>query len=127
MEAWQPGQIVGRYRMLSRIAIGGMAEIWLALQQGLKGFERVVVIKRITEALSQDPSFVEMFLDEARIAAQLSHPNIVQIYDLGEHEGAFYIAMEYLHGEDLAAVVRAAVNARSPISPAFAARVIASA
>src|SRR3954451_9002544 len=103
--------------MLTRIAIGGMAEIWLALQQGLKGFERVVVVKRISEAFSQDPVFVEMFLDEARIAAQLNHPNIVQIFDLGEHEGAYYIAMEYLNGEDLAAVVRAAASARSPLSP----------
>jgi serine/threonine-protein kinase len=124
---WTPGDVVGRYRMLSRIALGGMAEIWLALQQGLKGFERVVVVKRISEALSADESFVEMFLDEARIAAQLNHPNIVQIYELGEHKGAYYIAMEYLHGEDLAAVVRASVNARVPVSPEFAARVVASA
>src|SRR4051794_22345578 len=101
--------------MLTRIALGGMAEIWLALQQGLKGFERVVVVKRISEALSADPSFVEMFLDEARIAAQLNHPNIVQIYELGEHHGAYYIAMEYLHGEDLAAVVRASLGARAPV------------
>ncbi len=124
---WTPGDVVGRYRLLTRIAVGGMAEIWLALQQGMKGFERVVVVKRISEGLSADPTFVEMFLDEARIAAQLNHPNIVQIYDLGEHEGAYYIAMEYLHGEDLASIMRAAIGARSPLSPAFAARIVASA
>src|SRR5256885_11971159 len=122
---WSPGDVVGRYKLLARIAIGGMAEIWLALQQGMKGFERVVVIKRISESLSQDTAFVEMFLDEARIAAQLSHPNIVQIFDLGEHHGAYYIAMEYLHGEDLANVVRTARNARTPLSPHYAARIVA--
>ncbi|MBL8954109.1 MAG: serine/threonine protein kinase, partial [Myxococcaceae bacterium] len=104
-----------------------MAEIWLALQQGMKGFERVVVVKRISEGLSADPLFVEMFLDEARIAAQLNHPNIVQIYDLGEHEGAYYIAMEYLHGEDLASVMRAAIGNRAPLSHSFAARIVANA
>jgi len=124
---WTPGDVVGRYRLLTRIAVGGMAEIWLALQQGMKGFERVVVVKRISEGLSSDPTFVEMFLDEARIAAQLSHPNIVQIYDLGEHESAYYIAMEYLHGEDLASVMRAAIANRSPLSPSFAARIVANA
>src|SRR4051812_2245365 len=88
-----------------------MAEIWLARQQGVEGFEKVVVIKRISDAFSSDHMFVEMFLDEARIAAQLNHPNIVQIHDLGEHRGAYYIAMEYLHGEDLAMVVRTGAKA----------------
>jgi len=96
---WQQGLSVGRYSLVSRIAIGGMAEIWLARQVGLQGFEKFVVIKRIIDGLGADPEFVEMFLDEARIAAQLNHPHIVQIFDLGMEAGAYYIAMEYLPGE----------------------------
>jgi serine/threonine-protein kinase len=109
--------VVSRYTLLAKIATGGMAEIWLARQAGPRGFEKVVVIKRIIDTYSHDPEFVEMFLDEARIAAQLNHPNIVQIYDLGEHAGAWYIAMEYLGGEHLSAIVRAALksNKKLPI------------
>ena len=114
---WSVGDVVSRYTLLAKIATGGMAEIWLARQAGPRGFEKVVVIKRIIDAYSQDAEFVEMFLDEARIAAQLNHPNIVQIYDLGEHAGAWYIAMEYLGGEHLSAIVRSALkaNKRLPI------------
>jgi serine/threonine-protein kinase len=122
---WEPGENIGRYTLLARIAIGGMAEIWLARQMGLKGFEKVVVIKRISDNYCTDPLFVEMFLDEARIAAQLDHPNIVQIHDLGQHAGAYYIAMEYLHGEDLATTVRGSVNAQELLPYAFAAQIIA--
>ncbi len=121
--AWSPGATVGAYTLLAKLATGGMAEIWLARQVGLRGFERVVVIKRIIESLSEDPGFVEMFLDEARIAAQLAHPNIVQIYDLGEHAGAYYIAMEYLPGEHLASVARTAAKVGAPLSLGFAVKV----
>src|SRR5262245_42261750 len=89
--AWAPGVTVGHYSLLAKLAVGGMAEIWLARQSGLRGFERIVVVKRIIESLSADESFVEMFLDEARIIVQLTHPNIVQVFDLGEHAGAYYI------------------------------------
>jgi serine/threonine-protein kinase len=102
--------------LLAKLATGGMAEIWLARQVGLRGFERIVVVKRIIESLSQDESFVEMFLDEARIVVQLTHPNIVQVFDLGQHAGAYYIAMEYLPGENLVGVVRAAAKAGQPLS-----------
>jgi len=122
---WDPGDVIGRYTLLARIAVGGMAEIWLARQKGLEGFEKVVVIKRIADAYSSDAMFVEMFLDEARIAAQLDHPNIVQIHDLGEHRGAYYIAMEYLHGEDLAMMVRTGRKTEQPVPFAIAAQVIA--
>src|SRR5688572_13448345 len=101
-----------------------MAEIWLARQKGLQGFEKVVVIKRIADAYSSDATFVEMFLDEARIAAQLDHPNIVQIHDLGEHRGAYYIAMEYLHGEDLAMTVRTGAKAGERLPCELAAQII---
>ena len=107
-QPWAPGEAVGRYTLLAKIAVGGMAEIWLARQAGPRGFEKVVVIKRIIDSYSHDPEFVEMFLDEARIAAQLNHANIVQILDLGEHRSAWYIAMESLAGENVAVLMRAA-------------------
>ncbi len=81
--AWAPGECVGSYRLVGRIGTGGMAEIWLARQSGPQRFEKAVVIKKIADSIAEDAQFVQMFLDEARIAAQLNHPNIVQIYDLG--------------------------------------------
>ncbi|MBL8922657.1 MAG: serine/threonine protein kinase [Myxococcaceae bacterium] len=124
---WAPGAMIGNYSLLAKLATGGMAEIWLARQSGIKGFERIVVIKRIIESLSADESFVEMFLDEARIIVQLTHPNIVQVFDLGEHAGAYYIAMEYLAGEHLATIVRTALKAGKPLSLEMAVKLIVSA
>jgi len=124
---WHQGLTVGRYSLLARLAIGGMAEIWLARQAGPKGFEKFVVIKRILDGLGTDPEFVGMFLDEARIAAQLNHPHIVQIFDLGEEAGAFYIAMEYLPGENLSAIARTGTRQGKPLPIAHAVRVIADA
>ena len=97
----------GKYVLLRRIAAGGMAELFLALQRSVAGFEKLIVIKRILPSMTQDRAFIDMLLSEARIAATLSHPNIVQIFDVGQHEGAFYIAMEHIHGEDIQSVVRA--------------------
>src|ERR1051325_1673626 len=74
----------GKYTLIDRIAVGGMAEIFLARQAGLEGFEKTIVIKRIRPHLSKQASFVKMFLNEAKLAAQLNHPKIVQIYDLGK-------------------------------------------
>ena len=93
----QPERL-GRYELLSRIATGGMATIYLARERGIAGLQRFVVIKRILPHLMDDPQFVEMILREARITAQLSHPNVVQIYALGEDLGQYYIALEYIHG-----------------------------
>ncbi len=91
----------GRYTLLRRLAVGGMAEIYLARQAAMAGFEKEVVIKRLRAELADDPRIVEMFLDEARIGAQLNHPNIVHVYDVDEHDGIPYIAMEYIVGEEL--------------------------
>ena len=96
----------GKYLLLDRIAAGGMAELFLAKQTGLKGFEKVVAIKRILPMLTQDPEFVTMFVNEAKLAALLSHQNIAQIFDFGTTEGFYYIAMEYVMGKDLRAVVQ---------------------
>ena len=96
----------GKYRLLRKLAQGGMAEIFLAIQTGIQGFEKVVVVKRVLPDLSASDDFINMFLDEARIAARLDHTNIVRIYDLGEVNGQYFIAMEYIAGEDLASVLQ---------------------
>ena len=98
------GERLGRYTLIEQIAIGGMAEIWLARMGGVEGFEKLVVIKRIKDHLAKEPSFVRMFLNEARLAAQLNHPNICQIYDLGKLNQSYFIAMEYLFGRDLSEI-----------------------
>ncbi|MFT5682947.1 MAG: serine/threonine protein kinase, partial [Myxococcota bacterium] len=96
----------GRYELLEHIASGGMAEVFLARSFGLEGFQKQLVIKRILPALASEPRFVSMFIKEAKITAGLSHPNIVQIFELGKVNTDHYITMEYLHGRDLAGINR---------------------
>src|SRR3954464_9886299 len=83
-----PIQQFGKYRLLKKLAQGGMAEIFLAIQQGPHAFEKVVVIKRMLPELCVSSDFVQMFLDEARVAARLDHPNIIRIYDFGDSRGS---------------------------------------
>jgi serine/threonine-protein kinase len=106
-EAGQRPSRLGRYELITRIGQGGMAEVQLALQRGPAGFEKLVVVKLVHENLASQRAFVDMLLDEARVAALVKHPNVVDIYDLGEAEGRYFIAMEYLEGEPLLAVLRA--------------------
>src|SRR5260370_23178862 len=87
-----------------------MAEIFLARVSGLPGFQKMVVVKRILPQLATKSDFIEMFLDEARIAATLQHPNVVQMYDVGVVDGNYFIAMEYLHGEDVRSMMKALVR-----------------
>ena len=96
----------GKYTLIRRLAIGGMAELFLAIQRSMAGFEKLIVIKRILPQLAKDKDFVEMLLAEARIAATLNHPNVAHIYDVGVNEGQYFIAMEHIHGEDLRSIVR---------------------
>src|SRR5258705_9862046 len=98
---------LGRYELITRIGEGGMAEVQLALQRGPAGFEKLVVVKLVHQNLASQKPFVDMLLDEARGAALVKHPNVVDIYDLGEVDGRYFIAMEYLEGEPLLAVLRA--------------------
>jgi serine/threonine-protein kinase len=100
------GLVYGPYTLLEKIASGGMAEIFRARRSGVAGFEKIVAVKRILPHFSHDPSFVQRFVDEARVAAGLAHPNIVQIYDLGRVGASYYIAMEYVHGADLRTILR---------------------
>jgi serine/threonine-protein kinase len=98
----------GRYEILGRVAFGGMAEIFLGRENLSAGASRMLVIKRILPQVADDPTFVEMFLDEARLAIQLSHPNICHIYEFGEVEGTYFIAMEWIHGASLGKIIRRA-------------------
>jgi serine/threonine protein kinase len=106
----------GKYRLLSRLAIGGMAEIYLAsVADSFEDPDRYVVIKLLRGNFARDPEFVRMFLDEGRLAVQLEHPNIGQVYDTGEERGLYYIAMEYLHGHDAGAFLDHAITHRTRI------------
>lgn len=96
----------GQYRLLEKVAIGGMAELFKAKQMGLEGFQRIVAVKRILPHLASNSDFVTMFIDEAKLAAQLNHPNIVHIYDLGKTDEAYFIAMEYVEGRDLRSIMK---------------------
>jgi serine/threonine protein kinase len=112
--------LLDQYQLLDRIGIGGMAEVWRATMRGAEGFERPVAIKRILPQFSGDEDFVAMFVDEAKIAVRLSHPNIVQIFDLGRAGDEWFIAMELVHGKDLRAVIdaEAARGQRVPLEVA---------
>jgi serine/threonine protein kinase len=99
-------QAYGPYSLLERIAVGGMAEVFKAKRTGVEGFEKVLAVKRILPHLSDNKEFVEMFIDEAKMVAGLTHPSIVQIYDLGKIDRSYYIAMEYVHGRDLRSIVK---------------------
>ena len=94
----------GKYDLLALLATGGMAEIWLARVSGMAGFEKRVVIKRLLDKLAVDHEYVEMFLDEARINARLSHSNVVEVLELGQVEGKYFMAMEYVPGLSLSQV-----------------------
>jgi len=100
------GKTVGRYELIHRLGHGGMAAVFLGRATGRAGFEKLVAVKVIHPHLAAEPEFVEMFLDEARIAARLHHPHVVEIHDLGDDDGVFFMVMEYVEGETLASVLR---------------------
>ena len=108
-------QIFGKYHLVDKIATGGMAEVFRAKSYGVAGFEKTLVIKKILPNLATDKKFVEMFIDEAKIASTLSHINVVQIFDLGSEDGDYFIAMEYVDGTDLKTLVEKARQARRPV------------
>jgi serine/threonine-protein kinase len=99
-----PVETFGRYELLRKLATGGMGQVFLARQKGPVGFQKLVVLKRLLPHLSEDSDFIKMFLDEARIAGNLNHPNIAQIYDLGDVDGVLFIVMEYVQGEPISQV-----------------------
>ncbi|MBA3396134.1 MAG: serine/threonine protein kinase [Deltaproteobacteria bacterium] len=112
---------IGRYQIIDRVAIGGMAELFKATLQGDHGFAKLVAIKKILPHLATDQKFVEMFLDEARITAQLDHRHIVQVFELGTDADTPYIAMQYVDGLDVLALLRECARAQVRLPPDLAA------
>lgn len=97
---------VGRYELFAKLGSGGQADVFLAIARGLGGFNKLSVVKRLKAGEGDDPLLVDMFLDEARLAARLAHPNIVHTYEVGEANGSYFIAMEYLEGQPLSKLAR---------------------
>ena len=107
----------GKYSLFERIGRGGMAEVFKGRIQGPAGFERVFVVKRILPHLSDDSTFIKMFVEEAKMSARLNHPNIVHIFELGAVEGEYFISMEYIRGHDLSETMRSIWKALGPPRP----------
>ncbi|MBL8955314.1 MAG: serine/threonine protein kinase [Myxococcaceae bacterium] len=114
---------IGRYSIDRLLARGGMAEVFAGKAVGPGGFQKSVVIKRILPELAEDPAFVEMFLSEARLAAQLNHPNVVQVFDFGVNDGQYYLAMEYVRGQTLRALLKHYVTKQQALPAHVAARI----
>jgi eukaryotic-like serine/threonine-protein kinase len=110
----------GRYTLLERLAVGGMAEVFRAKITSSHGFEKILVVKRILPHLAADPNFVSMFIDEAKLTAQLTHPKIVQVLDFGDVRGQFFTALEYIDGFDGLGLLRVAAQKRVHIPRALA-------
>jgi serine/threonine protein kinase len=120
------GRMVGKYEILTRLSVGGMAELYLAVLPGPGGFKKFVALKQILPDARNDEEFVKMFLDEARITAQLNHPNIGQVFDLGRDEasGELFLAMEFIAGQDLEKLSRAAAGEGVLLPLAISCRIV---
>jgi serine/threonine protein kinase len=116
---------MGKYQLVRRLATGGMAEVYLAKAAGPMGFEKELVVKRILPHLAEDPRFIEMFLAEAKLAARLNHGNVVQIFDFGEQDESYFIAMEYVEGLNLKTLSRRAFQQGTPIAYPLISRMVA--
>src|SRR5580693_3258660 len=122
------GTRLGRYELLVPIARGGMARVWAARQHGQRGFSKLVAIKTILPHLAHSAEFERMFLDEARIASGVHHPNVTEIYELGEEGHVLYLAMEWVNGESLVHLVRGLAGKNpQPLEVRVAARIVADA
>ena len=122
-----PTTAFGKYQLFASLGRGGMADVFLSVARGQMGFNKLAVIKRLRQALAEEQAFRNMFLDEARLAARLSHPNIVHTYEVGEQNGVYFIAMEYLEGQSLNKVLKEALRRKEGIEPEVGARIIADA
>jgi TonB family protein len=110
----------GQFQLIEKIATGGMAEVYKARMSGVDGFQKIVAIKKILPHMAASEDFITMFADEAKLAAQLNHPNIIHIYDLGKVEDSYYIAMEYVEGRDLRSILKSGAAAGLPLPPELA-------
>ncbi len=119
-EALAPGEHLGQFLLIEEVGYGGMGSVWVAKREGPGGFQKFVALKTIHPHLAKEPDFVAMFLDEARIAAAMQHPNVAQVFELGEARGHFFLAMEYLAGEHLGQVRHSA----GALDPTLAAHLV---
>src|SRR6059058_1626862 len=117
----------GRYELLKRLAGGGMGEVYLARQRVIDGFSKLLVVKTLLPHLCDDEEFITMFKDEARVTAQLIHPNICQVFEFDQVSGVFYMSMEYLRGEDLRRLWKACEQRGTPLRVPLICRVISDA
>lgn len=122
-----PRTAFGKYNLFATLGRGGMADVYLAVARGPSGFNKLVVIKRMRSGLADDDSFKKMFMDEARLAARLNHPNIVHTYDVGEEGGVSFIAMEYLEGQPLNRVIKESQGSGRPLDQCVCARIVSEA
>ena len=107
---------LGPYELLRRIATGGMAEVYLARRGGPHGFKKIVAVKRILPQYARDPDFVAMFVDEARLAGRIKHPNVVPTLDVVAAQGELFLVMEYVQGESFARLLHVTKSNGSPRS-----------
>jgi eukaryotic-like serine/threonine-protein kinase len=114
-----PSRVLGRYAMYEQFAAGGMATLHYGRLLGPAGFSRTVAIKRLHSHLSEDPDFVAMFLDEARLAARIHHPNVIQTLDVESSEGELFVVLDYVHGDSLSRLLREARRIGEPATPAL--------
>jgi eukaryotic-like serine/threonine-protein kinase len=117
----------GKYHLFASLGRGGMADVYLAVAHGPMGFNKLAVVKRLRSSLSDEPSFLNMFLDEARLAARLNHPNVVHTYEVGEHDGSYFIAMEFLEGQSLNKIIREASRTGVEVPVGVATRIVSDA
>lgn len=115
---------IGNYEVVRSLATGGMGEVLLARQSGPGGFARAVVVKRLLPHLAKEPAFVQMFLNEARVVSRLSHPNVAQIYELGESGDTLFIAMEFVHGRSLQLINKTLAVRGRALGPPLAMRIV---
>ncbi|MEP7123710.1 MAG: serine/threonine-protein kinase [Byssovorax sp.] len=118
------GTVLGRYVVFEEIAAGGMATVHLGRQRGAAGFTRMVAVKRLHRQYAKDPEFVAMLVDEARLAGRIHHPNVVTMLDVAAEDGELVLVMEYVHGEPLAKLLRAARRKGLPVSASIAATIL---
>jgi serine/threonine-protein kinase len=122
-----PTTAFGKYQLFASLGRGGMADVFLSVARGQMGFNKLAVVKRLRQALAEEAAFRNMFLDEARLAARLNHPNIVHTYEVGEQNGVYFIAMEYLEGQSLNKVLKEALRRNEPMETEVCVRIVADA
>src|SRR5262252_4957736 len=118
------GERLDRFELVAELASGGMATVYLARLSGVAGFQRLFAIKRLHPHLAREPEFIEMFLDEARLAARIHHPNVVPIQEVGESGTGYYLVMDYVEGDTFARLLARAAQAKQRVPYAVTVRVM---